>query len=239
MAGLAEKFNDVLKKQLNLHAAWFPITNTFQIGDFGLFDNGLFRTMGNIKRDYPEIELVVDKGSEATIDFKSDGTSMQSLNANGEAATLGSLGNADAKLQLKFTQENSIVLKAKMTSDELKNIDEVGRKLALKSSWNKKYKVVSTVYNGEGSVIICSKEAGTEVTISAAANILKQVEGGKVDGSLEIQSNKESVFSSIGDSGVIGLRFFKLKWLGQGINVLSGSEGEVDIVKDVFEGDDF
>ncbi|MEN2282415.1 hypothetical protein AAGF08_09780 [Algoriphagus sp. SE2] len=239
MAGLAQKFNDVLQKELNLHAAWFPITNTFEIGDFGLFDNGLFRTVGNIKRDYPEIELVVDKGNEASIDFKSDGTSMQSLNANGEAATLGSLGNADAKLKIKFTQENSIVLKAKMTSDELKNIDEVGRKLALKSSWNKKYKVVSTVYNGEGSVIICSREAGTEVTISASADVLKQVEGGKVDGGLEIQSNKESVFSSIGDSGVIGLRFFKLKWLGQGINVLGGSEGEVEVLKDVLEGDDF
>ncbi|WP_296701334.1 hypothetical protein [Algoriphagus sp.] len=239
MGGLAQKFNEVLQKELNLHAAWFPITNTFQIGDFGLFDDGLFRTVGNIKRDYPEIELVIDKGTEASIDFKSDGTSMQSLNANGEAATLGSLGNADAKLLFKFTQENSMVLKAKMTSDELKNIDEVGRKLSLKDSWNKKYKVVSTVYNGEGSVIICSKEAGTEISISAAANVLKQVEGGKVDGALQIQSNKQSVFSSIGETGIIGLRFFKLKWLGQGVSVLAETQGEVEVEKDVINDDDF
>jgi hypothetical protein len=239
MGGLAQKFNEVLQKELNLHAAWFPITNTFQIGDFGFFDDGLFRTVGNIKRNFPEIELVVEKGSEATIDFKSDGTSMQSLNGSGEAASLGSLGNADAKLLLKFTQENSMVLKAKMSSDELKNIDEVGRKLALKDSWNKKYKVVSTIYSGQGSVIICSREAGTEVTISAAANVLKQVEGGKVDGGVQIQSNKQSVFSSIGESGVIGLRFFKLKWLGQGVNVLSETQGEVEVVKDVIDEDDF
>lgn len=239
MAGLKQKFNKVLQKELNLHAAWVPISNTFQIGEYGLFEDGLFRSLGNITRDYPEIELVIEKGKEATIDFKSDGTSSQTLNANGEAASLGSLGNADAKLVLKFSQENSIVLKAKMTSNELKNIAEVGRKLALKSDWNKNYKVVSTTYIGKGSVLVCSREAGTEVTISAAANVLKQVEGGKVDGGLEIQSNKQSGFNFIGKSGVIGLRFFKLKWLGQGVKVLAETQGEIEVEKDIIDGDDF
>ena len=45
--GTARAFDRILKSELNIHAAWLPITNTFSVGDFGLISDGVFAKMGN------------------------------------------------------------------------------------------------------------------------------------------------------------------------------------------------
>jgi hypothetical protein len=206
---LARSYNRSLKNEINAFAAWFPVTNTFAIGDYGLIEDGVFRSIGNITAKYPDIDLSVKEGPAAKINFSSAGTRSMKIGANGEVDSFASLGNAEAKLKLHFEKENSIVLKANLTSKQLNNIEEVALKLVAKSSWNRKYKVVSTVYSGEQCVVICSSEAGTEVVLEAKANILKQVEAGKVDGTVSMTSSKKGVFESIGESGVVGLDLFR------------------------------
>jgi hypothetical protein len=66
------------------------------------------------------------------------------------------------------------------------------------------------VYTGQNCVVICSKEAGTEIEIKAGADILKQIEGGKVNGEFEFKSNRDSTFKAIGETGVLALSLFKL-----------------------------
>jgi hypothetical protein len=41
MSGLAKTFNQSIKKEVNAYAAWFPVTNTFKIGDYGLIEGGV------------------------------------------------------------------------------------------------------------------------------------------------------------------------------------------------------
>ena len=50
----------------------------------------------------------------------------------------------------------------------------------------------------------------SEFTIKANANILGQIEGGKAEGGFETISSKASTYDTIGESGVLAIRLFKL-----------------------------
>lgn len=209
--GLASNFNNAIHKELTAYAAWWPIVNAFKVGDFGVFKDGVFQSLGNIKDKYPDIDLKLESGGPAQIDFKSEGTRTLKFDASGNPVeSFAGLGNAKASLKLVFESENSSMIKANMTVSQLANIDQVGTALANKNGWRNKFCVVSAVYTGDDSVVICSREAGTEVTIGAEAEILQQVEAGKVVGNFEYKSNKDSTFKAIGESGALALRLFKL-----------------------------
>lgn len=210
MSGLARTFNQSMKKEINAYAAWFPVSNTFKIGDFGLIEGGVFRSVGNLAGRFPEIELKVEAGPPSKIDFVSSGTRMIRFGVGGEVDSFSALGNAEAKLKLQFDRKNSVVVKANLRSEQLINIEDVALKVSAKSSWNNSYKIISSVYVGEKCVVICSREAGTEVVLEGKANVLKQVEAGKVDGVVSITASKNSVFKSIGETGVICFKMFRI-----------------------------
>lgn len=238
MSGLAKSYNQALRRDLTAYAAWFPVTNTFEIGDYGLIEDGVFKSIGKISSKFPDIELKTASGPESKIDFKSEGTKMIKLGADGEVDSLASLGNADAKLKFMFSKENSCVVKATLSSMQLTNIEEVAIQLANKSSWKRKYKVVSSIYNGDQCVVICAREANTEVTLSGAASVLQQVEGGKVSASLDIEASKESVFNSIGESGVIGLDLFKINLFGNVKLLAQVTADDISIEQDLGDLED-
>ena len=244
MSGLAKNFDKAIRKELTAQAAWFPITNTFKIGDYGFFEGGVFRSIGNIKDKYPDITLESEDGPSSKINFTSDGTKTIKFDAQGNVVnSFAALGNADASLRFSFNEANSSVIKANITSSQLKNIEEVAIKLAGKDSWKKKFKVVSSVYKASNCVIICSREAGTEFSIGAKANVLKEIEIGEVSGGFEINSSRDSVFETIGESGIIALRLFQLGWLN-GIKLMkerTPSTSNVLIEKEFSEAieDDF
>jgi hypothetical protein len=43
--GTARDFDILLKQELNIHAAWLPVTNTFRLGDYGMFSDGVLVKM--------------------------------------------------------------------------------------------------------------------------------------------------------------------------------------------------
>lgn len=212
MSGLARSYEKAISKEIGAHAAWFPVTNTLKVGDFGYFEGGVFRALGNLKDRYPDIVLKTALGPGSKLNFTSEGTKVSRIGAGGTTTdTFATLGNVQAALTYKFGKENSLVLKAeKIIVEQLQNIDDVGMALASKSNWRKKYKVVSAAYTGENCLIICAREAGSEFTIKASANILSQIEGGKAEGGFETSSSNDSTYESIGESGVLAIRMFKL-----------------------------
>jgi hypothetical protein len=229
--GVAGSFNKAIDQELAAHAAWMPIVNTFKIGEFGIFKDGVFQSLGNIKDKYPDINFKIEPGPAADIDFSSSGTKTFRFDGEGKAvASFASLGNLDASLKFVFEKENSCVIKAKFTSQELKNIDEIAGVLAKKSDWRNKFSVVSKLYVGEKCVIMCSREAGTEVELKASADLLKQVEAGKVNAGVGFKSNKESAFNAIGESGVVALSLFKLNLFNK-VKVLEGEQPKFEVVE--------
>ena len=226
MSGLAKSYEKAINKELKAHAAWYPISNTLKVGDYGVFEGGVFRSMGNLKDDYPEIELKIEDGPPAKIEFTSSGTNTTKFDADGNVTdSFASLGDAEAKLHFKFEKENSVVVKIEeIKVRQLQNINKVGMALAATKSWKRKYKVVSSTYTGKNSLLILAREAGAEFSISASADLLRSVEAGKVSAGFETSSSRTSTLNLVGESGVVALRLFKLRWLRDDIKFLEGDQ---------------
>lgn len=230
--GLPQSFNKAVHDQLASYAAWMPIVNTFKIGDYGFFKDGIFTSLGNLTDKYPDINLVIDDGGPADIDFVSSGTKTFKFDAEGNTATsFAALGDAEASLKIVFESSDSSMIKANLRVQTLRNVDEVATQLANKDSWRNKFSVVSKIYIGLNCVVICSKEAGTEIEIKAGADVLQQVEGGKVQGAFEFKSTRDSTFKAIGETGVLALGLFKLN-IFNNVRIMSLQKGQdFDTVK--------
>jgi hypothetical protein len=240
MKGLAYNYEKAINKELSSHAAWLPVTNTLKVGDYGYFEGGVFRAIGNLREKYPDINLNTTAGPAAKVNFSSEGTRTFKFDASGSTTnSFAALGDAEASLKFQFSKSNSIVIKAdQIVVDQLQNMDEVALSLASKSDWRKKYKVVSAVYTGKDCLIVCAREAESEFTISASANILKDIEAGKANGAFETTSSNSSTFDSIGESGVLAIRLFKLNWLNK-IKLLADDQISPDkiIIEEDFGAD--
>ncbi|MCS6303704.1 MAG: hypothetical protein H8K07_08570 [Nitrospira sp.] len=210
--GLAEAFSDTLHEQLQVYAAWFPVVNTIKVGDFGLIESGVFRSMGNVSKF--GIEVVTASGKDADIDFVSEGTTVTRFVAGGKVDRFPPVGDLEAKLELEFTRDNSCMIKAKLSVIEMQDIHGVAKKLKDLNNWDNDFKVVSCTYSGEKCVVLACREAGTKVSFTGKANILQGVDLGKVELGPSFESTSNACFKSIGETGVVGIRLFQLGFFG-------------------------
>jgi hypothetical protein len=235
--GIAKNFNRALHKELGIYAAWYPIANTFEVGDYGLVRKGVFRKLGNIA-EYG-IDLNAEKGNSASIDFLSDGTTIVRTVGGAEVPALEGVADVEAKITFDFESENASLIKASLEVLEMQNVNAVARKLADHDDWSRRFRVVSAVYTGTNSVVICSRESGTKVKVSGTLGLLKEFEAGSVKLQPTIEVTKDVAFKSIGESGPIGLSLFKLG-LFKKVRFLDddqGSEGD-DLVVERDWGDE-
>lgn len=236
MSGLASSYEKAIKKELGAHAAWLPVTNTLKVGDFGYFESGVFRSVGNLKDKYPDIAMDISPGPPTKLNFTTEGTRASKIGLGGNTTdSFAALGDVEASLKYEFSKQNSLVLKIdKVEVNQLQNIDDVALALAAKSNWRKKYKVVSATYTGKNCLIICAREANSDFTINASAHILSEIEGGKAEGDFKTSSSNASTYDSIGESGIVAIRLFKLNFFNK--TKLLGddqiSKDDIEIVKD-------
>jgi hypothetical protein len=220
--GTASRFNDIMKDELNIFAAWIPVTNTFQLGDYGLISDGVFVKIGNITTDHG-VTFQSKPGPESKLDFTSKGTAMARF-AGGTTVTAFPDQPIDAKLTIEFGDENSFLLKANLTVMQMQDINAVASKLAELPNWKNKYRVVSAVYNGKQCAMISSKAANSKIELSGKATALKQFELGAVSAELGVSNKKEIGLDLVGEDGVVGLSLFKLGWWDNSPKVLGPGE---------------
>jgi hypothetical protein len=228
--GIAAVFNRTLHGELNTYAAWFPVANTLKLGDYGLISDGVFTPIGNIAEF--DVGFADADGPPASLDFTSAGTNVVRLAAGAEVDALPD-APIDAKLSFEFSNASSILAKAaKIKVREMQNVNEVARKLAKARDWERKYRVVSGTYTGEGCAVVTTRAQKAKLELSGQADALKLFELGKVEAGLSVSHEHEVGFKSLGKSGVIGLRLFKLKLFGSGPKLL-GPNDEVEIDDEV------
>jgi hypothetical protein len=223
--GTARAFDNLLKAELNIHAAWLPVTNTFKLGDYGLFSDGVVVKMGNIKDDFG-VTFTSAPGSDSKIDFKSSGTRILRTTASGEVNVLPDQ-DVDAKLTIEFASESSFLVKANLTVVEMQNLRSVARELANKQGWERKFRVVSAVYRGKNCTIISSKAANSKIELSGKANALKQFDLGSVAAEIKVSASQNIGVEVIGKAGAVGLALFKLGWFSGSPKVLA--EGDISV----------
>lgn len=232
--GLAEAFSDTLHEQLQAYAAWFPVVNTIKVGDFGVIEDGVFRSMGNISKF--GIDVVTAPGKEAEMDFVSDGTTLTRFVAGAQVPKYPPVADLDAKLELEFKRENSCMIKAKFSVVEMQDIHGVAKKLKDVDDWERNFKVVSSTYTGEKCIIIACREAGTKVSFTGKASLLQQLELGKVEVAPTFESSSSACFKSVGETGVVGIRLFKIGFFFGGPEMLAHDPKKAKVEVEMLKG---
>ena len=69
--GVASAFNNVLREHVHIHAAWVPALSPVKLGDYGIWRDGVFAPLGNIREYGVSIERASGPGVQ--LDFTSSG----------------------------------------------------------------------------------------------------------------------------------------------------------------------
>lgn len=231
---IPQAFNDIIKDHLNVNAAWLPITNTFQLGDFGIFSNGVFMQLGNIKEFGIDFETM--EGPDSSINFTSSETSVVSFSGGAQVDVIPPTA-IDAKVTMKFTRSGSFFVKAPVIQVQvMKNIQQVANKLKAADGWKRKYKVVYQVYNAQDAAIFSTIAANTDLTFSGNVKALRALNLGAAD--INVNTSKEMGLEMHGKEGIIALGLFKLRWLGGGVRTMDHyREEEIDYLHGEVEDD--
>lgn len=208
--GVPNQFNDIIQKHLNVFAAWVPVVNKYSLGDYGVFSDGVFSKLGNITEDF-QVTFKEGSGTEASIDFTSEGAKVIKSNANaGVAVGAGGAGNVNAKVEMEFTKEKSFLVKSPViTVTTIENVNELAKKLTATGNWDGQWKVVYQVYNAQDAVIVSTIEAGTKIDFTGDAKAIEQMKLGSAG--INIDTNRTLGLKINGKNGVIGLGLFRIK----------------------------
>jgi hypothetical protein len=214
---LPKDYNQALHKHANFYAAWFPVTMPFGVGDYGVFQDGVFQKIGHlndVRDDGFDVQIRTAKGEPVSIDFLSEGVSSVKTVAGAPVADLPSVADLEAKLTYEFHKKNSFVVKAaEMNVERMDNIRDVADRLAKMrrdGKWSHRYCVVSTTYTGLNCLVLLSSEAGTKVEFEASASALKQLDLGNFQIKPSVSFSSDKILRSMGKTGVLGLGLFKL-----------------------------
>jgi hypothetical protein len=227
--GTASQFDGILKEELNIHAAWIPVTNTFTVGDFGLVSGGVLVKAGNVSADFG-ISFQQAAGPPSILNFTSKGTKTFRVAGGAQVNAFPNAPNVNAKLSIEFTSASSFLAKANLAVSEMQNVAAVAKKLVETPDWKRKYIVISAIYTGKQCAIISTKSANAKIELSGTANALQQFDLGAVAANLEVSDKKDIGLDIVGEDGVVGLALFKLPW-GWGNDPKTLGDGEVKVAK--------
>lgn len=212
--GIAKDFNKIIHKEIDLHAAWLPVTNTFTLGDFGVISDGVFVRMGNVESDFG-VGFASQSGPGTRLDFKSDHVRSIRIVAGAEVAVWPG-DDVEASLKIEFRKEKSFYLKAALTMSEMTSPFAVARALSEQPRWDAgKFKVISAVYSGKGCVILSSRASDACFELTGKSGALKKLEVGSADIGIAASSKSGMGLEVMGGSGVVALRMFRLERSGQ------------------------
>lgn len=222
--GTASQFDRILKSELNIHAAWIPITNTFKVGDYGLVSDGVIVKGGNIKDDF-DVDFRADSGKSIQLNFTSKGTTLVRTANGAQVHAFNDDNKVEGKLTVAFSTTNSFLLKAVLASYEMQDLVIVARKLAAEEKWKRMYRVVSAVYSTKDCAIISAKSSDSSIELSGKADALRRFDLGAVAAGIDASKKQDIGLDILGSRGVVGLALFKLPMLlGDTPKVLSEHE---------------
>lgn len=232
--GTARRFSRILHREVDLHAAWLPVTNTFRLGDYGMVSDGVLVKMGNI--DEFGVAPLARAGPPVELRFRSDGTKVRRVVGGADVPTFPQ-ADLGADIVIDFRAADSFYVSASLVSEEIQNVAQVGAALRNAEGWRRRYRVVSSVYSAEPCTMLSSREANSRVTISGTADALRLLELGRAHAGVTVSSEESLGLNLTGRRGVVGLRMFKLRALGGGTRLLDADDDRQDLIEHVVDED--
>jgi len=212
--GIPRDFNHIIQKHLKAQAAWLPITNTYQLGDYGVMSDGVFQKMGNVGEF--DVSLNQAEGPDASINFVSASTRVVQLVGNAEVDVIPQ-GAVGAKLSYKFQKAQSFLVKAAVIKvAQVENVRQVASQLRARPDWRRGWRVVWQTYHAQDPIVFSTLSDGTDVSFSGEGKALQIIQGGSFAAGVQMSVNRELGLQVLGKAGIIALGLFKLKqWGGE------------------------
>lgn len=210
--GVAQDFNSALRQELDVFAAWLPVANTFEVGDYGLISGGIFVKAGNIAD--LGVSVKTKAGGATNLEFSSKGTTLTRLLGEAKVDVLPNQP-VQAKLKVEFERRDSIfAAAANLDISEMASTANVAKELYT-SDFDHAYKVVSAVYRAREATIITSKNANSMIELNGTAEALQSLSIGGAAAGVTIGGNRDIGLKILAGSGVVGLRLFRLGVLAE------------------------
>jgi hypothetical protein len=217
-----------------MYAAWYPLAQVYELGDYGLIQDGVFQKLGNVRdlaSDGFTTAIRSSTGPSTSVDYVSAKTKTIKMVAGAEVPQLPD-GAVGASLAYQFEKANSFVVKAAaMTVKQMDNVREIAdglAKLRKNDKWTHAYRVVSATYTAEDALVLLAREANTKVEFSGEVSALKALNAGSIKVAPSVTSSSEAVLKSIGKSGILGLSLFKLNFWSSTPQLLKAGEKKED-----------
>lgn len=223
---LAREYSRLFRRNLLHFATWNPLTDAYEVGDFGLFRRGVFQKLGNVR------EFGVDPGAKPSASkVRFSYTSTGAVEAQTGAAAQTSAGGATATMSIGFQGSEAFHVRTQdLTVMEMPSVDAVARKLSRKRDgngrkWNKRWRIVRKVYLAEDPVILASAEKATTFELSGSTDAISQLGLGKGSADISVKSNRGNTLEILGGKGPIAVDLFRVR-VGGGAGLVSFSPGQ-------------
>lgn len=213
----ARAYDRIIRRHLRRHAAWIPVVSPFEVGDYGFYDGGVFRQIGNI-RSRLGIEFETKPGGQVSLDFQTrKGTEVTFfVEGRGEVPQLPDT-DVEARIDFAFTGSRSFLLKAPVvTSTTMQDIAGVAAQISQlpRRSWRRRYKLVTEVLSAKEAVMVGTQTRNTTVSLNGKANILRQLDLGNVAAGVKVTANRDIGLRVEGESGSIALGLVRVSRRG-------------------------
>lgn len=226
---LASKYAKIIKSRLMHYAAWSPVTDPYEIGDYGAFRRGIFQKLGNI-REFGVQPQTRPGTSSVSLDFTSSGSTMVRT-AGGAKVDVFPQEAVEGTLEIDFQGDSSIFVRTgKLSMTELTGVDSVAGQLLRKRDpngrkWKLGWRIIRKLYVATDPVILVSAERGASFSLSGRADALKAAEAGSGSADLSVSSNKSDSLQILGGTGPVAFDLFKVRVTGRA-NVSFGTPGQ-------------
>ncbi len=153
------------------YANWLPGTPQ-KLGNYGVFNQGSFVTIGNIKDDFGIDFEVLEDPAPQDAEFNAGGNVSVSYDT-----TVAVDGLVNGSLKLTFERDNSVYFQTVgARANRIKNKLSVGDRIleGMKDGsidWKRRYILITDIVTGGRTVAAVSSESGAEIEFSAAGNV--------------------------------------------------------------------
>ena len=229
---LKREFNRLLHSELNCHAAWPPLANSFALGDYGLFDDGVFQRLGNVSeygatfKSSESVGAALKLSSEKTREIEVK----PQVDLAGGLPGIAAIPSGQAQLQFHFEKDDSIVIRAAdVRLQEIEDIQQLAQKLAKIPQWKTRFKVVRQVWTVRDALVLAARSGNSQVSLQGDIDAVRALQRGKVEASMSVHSSGDVAFEMVGRSGNLGVGLFRLRLIGDTPRLLGDAPTSVDV----------
>jgi hypothetical protein len=212
---LATTYVRIVRSRLLHFAAWAPVIDRYEVGDYGACRHGVFQKLGNIREFGVEPQARPGTCS-VSLSFVSDGANMVRT-AGGARVDTFPTQSVDGTLELEFRGDNSVFIRTgKLSGTELVGVDAVagqllGRRDADGRAWKRGWRVIRKVYVATNPVILISTERGARFSLSGRVEALAAIEAGEGSAEVSVSSSQADSLQITSGSGPVAFDLFRVR----------------------------